>query len=78
MRDSIITGLKLPESEADHQELVASGHPMHFKVCQACGQDFVGRTHSSAGWRDTQIVGWCETCYDELMGDLEEDDHGPD
>lgn len=36
--------------------------------CISCGAMFDEvNTHSVAGWRETQISGMCEDCFDELF-----------
>lgn len=77
MRDSIQKGIRYPESEGDFNLLINEGAFVRYERCQQCGLPFPGRTHSEAGWRDTQIVGWCEDCYDALMGDEGEGEDGP-
>lgn len=43
--------------------------------CAQCKKpfDFGGNVYSMAGARDTQIIGMCEVCFDELCKELDED-----
>jgi hypothetical protein len=47
-----------------------------FVHCIECKQPFsLQNTHSSAGWRETQISGYCENCFDKIFaGDEDEDE----
>jgi hypothetical protein len=75
MRQSIIQGKLLPESLEDFHDLRKQGR-LTYKVCIHCSESFEDRTQSPAGWRDTQIVGYCERCYDDLFAG-EGDEHAP-
>ena len=62
----------LPESAEEFKELVGKD-AFRFNVCVKCGHKFSGlNTHSSAGWQETQISGYCEDCFDKLF---QESDH---
>ena len=72
------TGLRgnlLPESYEDFQAL--DPHQRIHSTCIECGSVFSsGNTQTPAGWRDTQIVGMCEKCYDALFAFDEETGRG--
>jgi hypothetical protein len=54
---------------AEMQQRLKSG------VCISCGQPFTdGNVHSDAGWRETQISGMCEDCFDTLLEEEEDSD----
>lgn len=59
---------RLPENIDDFIVLVASQKVKHTK-CILCGNGFDGRTHTSLGWRETQISGFCEECFDETFAE---------
>jgi len=67
-----IKGLKgnlLPDSEADFAD---NYDAMKFKRCVKCDKGFTSDNVSSRlGWRETQISGFCETCFDNLFSDDE-------
>lgn len=64
MRDSIRGG-QLPESAEDFARLPA---PLRFPACIDCKQGFSPiNTTTPAGWRETQISGVCEACFDNLF-----------
>ena len=69
MKTSIVTGARLPESLEEFQELAATKR-LRFSFCLACEKPF-GPTNvqTPAGWRETQIGGFCETCFDALWAD---------
>ncbi len=57
----------LPESFADAQQLRATKQ-MRFSICREC-KTSLSSTHaaySTAGWRETQVSGICEPCFDSL------------
>ena len=62
-----LKGGYLPESAADFESLTqAKG--LQYKGCIQCRAPFTTEnTHSAPGWRDTQIIGMCEDCYDGLF-----------
>jgi hypothetical protein len=44
------------------------GEQPNGKTCLECKQPFSDRnTHSEAGWKETQISGLCEDCFDALF-----------
>lgn len=68
----------LPESKDDAQQ-IALDAAQQFRNCCGCGIPLhdPAAAHSPAGWRETQISGMCESCFDSLLGDDEElNDHG--
>ena len=69
----MITGLRgqaLPEDAEDFDTLVASLAETHLN-CRSCRTLFsAANTHSVRGWRETQISGMCEDCYDKLFSAL--------
>lgn len=70
-------GWPLPESWEDFK-LLLENRTAHAEVCGVCSRPFGPRnTHSPAGWRDTQIVGYCEDCYDALFSDDDPDNDRP-
>lgn len=53
----------LPEAEEER-----------YCACVNCEQPFTDKnTHSAAGWRETQISGLCEDCFDQVTADLEDE-----
>jgi len=69
----VITGLRgqaLPEDAEDFDTLVASLAETYLN-CRSCRTMFsAANTHSNFGWRETQISGMCEDCYDKLFAEL--------
>lgn len=65
MRQSIVTPSKLlPESDDDLGNIE---RPL-FSRCVDCEQPFTKHNvFTPAGWRETQISGMCEECWDELF-----------
>jgi hypothetical protein len=67
-----IRGGFLPESEADSRQLTDT-RKAHYLACISCKLPFTAeRIKTSAGWRETQISGMCEVCYDELFQDAQD------
>lgn len=64
-------GRDLPESLHDLQSLLHTLSPYEPRTtCRRCLQPFSpDNTRTSAGWRETQISGLCETCFDNLYRD---------
>jgi hypothetical protein len=62
-----LKGNLLPSKEAEF----ADNYPnMKFKHCVSCNELFTKEnTYTLAGWRETQISGFCEKCFDELFKD---------
>lgn len=68
-----IKGGMLPDSPQDYRDLEKRGALRH-ELCTECGQPFGPKnTYSAAGWRDTQIIGMCKVCFDELFDEEGED-----
>jgi hypothetical protein len=62
-----LRGNPLPESEEDFKQVVSSMREQRLN-CLECKTLFTeANVHSAAGWRETQISGYCEDCYDELF-----------
>lgn len=60
-----------PNNETEFVQAVAKGEPL-WADCIKCGHAFTGNNvHSRAGWRETQITGYCEDCFDEIFKDEE-------
>ena len=73
-----IKGGWLPESFEEFEQLRSRGRAKEAR-CFMCGEDFgPGNTRSSWGWRETQISGTCERCFDELMAAGDAQDSGVD
>ena len=76
MQTSLKSNL-LPESYQEFVLLVTTDRE-RFRRCIHCSKVFGTATvFTSAGWRETQISGWCEWCFDETFRDAvpEEGDH---
>lgn len=68
---------KLPECEADFA-MLAQANLAPFFSCVVCDKPFSkANTHTKEGWRETQVTGFCENCFDETFND-EEDEDGQD
>lgn len=64
-----LKGNMLPESFGDFLRLRADG-ALRFHGCVSCCEPFDGdNTQTPAGWRETQISGMCEHCFDNLFDD---------
>jgi hypothetical protein len=69
MKNSIVEKKQLPESEEEFKVLLEA-KACKFENCVACKKMFTSlNTHTEAGWRETQISGICETCFDKAFGD---------
>jgi len=67
-----IRGGLLPESETDFRQLADTGKTPYL-ACISCKQSFTAEiVKTSPGWRETQISGMCEVCYDELFEDAQD------
>lgn len=65
---------KRPGSYREFVELMRSEAQPQVR-CLACGEAFTAKNaHTAAGWRETQISGMCEDCFDELFAEPEGDD----
>jgi hypothetical protein len=60
----------LPDSCEDAQRLQAEGK-LRFASCMDCRQSLAAATAATtpAGWRETQISGMCEPCFDNLFAE---------
>ncbi len=60
-----LNGHQLPESFDEAQSL-AQGRRLKFTHCEDCKLPLSNRqaAYSTAGWRETQISGLCEPCFD--------------
>ena len=73
-----IKGGWLPESAEDFEVLVLGKGAPHLR-CFICEQPIgPANVRTEAGWRETQISGTCEDCFDKLMHDGEAQDSGID
>jgi len=67
-----IRGGLLPESETDFRQLADTGKAPYM-ACISCKQPFTAeRVKTVPGWRETQISGFDEICYDELFQDAQD------
>ena len=67
-----IRGGLLAESETDFRQLEAT-RKAPYMACISCKQPFTAeRVKTYAGWKETQISGMCEVCYDELFDDAQD------
>ena len=72
MKQSIITGGPLPET---FEEFQRARDKMRYTECLVCGKAFTNKTvFSPPGWRETQITGWCEVCFDEFFDEFFEEE----
>lgn len=63
------SGQFLPENRDDFQ-LLGRTRKLRYIACVKCARPFSSRnTTTSAGWRETQISGYCETCFDKEFPD---------
>jgi len=61
-----IFGHLLPESQQDFEEIK---YPRNL-TCSACRKLFSNaNTHTALGWKETQISGFCEDCFDALFAE---------
>ena len=48
---------------------------LNFLTCIKCSCEFKeSNTHSIAGWKETQISGFCEDCYDDIFAEDKENE----
>ena len=67
MELNIYTGKPLPESYEDFCELLAR-RDAHNIRCLDCRKPFEpSNVKTREGWRETQIGGTCEMCFDSLF-----------
>lgn len=63
---------ELPESEMQFQALRAKGL-VPYCSCIICQKPFSGHNvKTRQGWRETQISGYCETCFDDLFAKFDD------
>jgi hypothetical protein len=44
-----------------------------FPQCIECGEPFThANVHTALGWRETQLSGYCEDCFDLIFGEDDE------
>lgn len=71
---------KRPNSYQEFVDLARSAQQIQL-CCLSCGATFTPENvHTAAGWRETQISGMCEDCFDELFAEPEtegDDGDGP-
>lgn len=66
MKQSICYPNRMLPENADEFQLI--GDHNRFMQCANCCRPFSYlNTHSAAGWRETQISGFCEDCFDALF-----------
>ena len=59
-----LTHKRLPTSQAEYEALVGPRNSQ----CRSCSSKFTGKNvHSALGWRETQISGFCDDCFDNLF-----------
>ncbi len=68
--DTSLKGHYLPTTRAEFDTLDAEGR-LKFPRCLCCGKSHHDRCHTAAGWRESQISGFCEECFDSLFEDDE-------
>jgi hypothetical protein len=62
----------LPESEKEFEQLRIA-RAARALSCSDCGAGFSAlNVHSAAGWKETQISGMCEDCFDALFAEPED------
>lgn len=63
-----LKGNLLPECRQDAEQLWGLGK-LTFLRCMNCNRDLAsaGAASSIAGWRETQISGVCESCFDAMF-----------
>jgi len=62
-----LSGNPLPTNEADFADNVNSFKNVR---CVICDEYFTrDNVHTKAGWRETQLSGFCENCFDGLFKD---------
>ena len=63
-----------PQSEVEYRTLIDRGLQVH-KNCVCCNTPFSGKNvFTPSGWRETQISGMCEKCFDDLFKEDEPGD----
>jgi len=73
MKASMVGDKMLPESLSDFDKLLDNGGETYIN-CSECGEVFSDdNTKSPAGWRETQMSGMCEACFDALHEEEEDE-----
>ena len=69
-----LKGHDLPESWAEAQQLAYAGKLKYIRCCN-CHALLHSRqaAYSTEGWRESQISGICEPCFDSTFAEI---DHG--
>ena len=62
-------GNYLPESEEDYATLLTAGEVLHTKCIYCAGAFSSANVFTHSGWRETQITGFCEECFNEMTKD---------
>jgi len=63
---------ELPNSEMQYQALRAKGLAP-YTTCLICNQAFTSaNVKTMLGWRETQITGYCESCFDKIFEGFED------
>lgn len=66
--------LESDRDEYDSQKQFAASHVKHTS-CVECKERFSdGNCFTQAGWEETQISGLCESCFDEITAEPEDDE----
>ena len=62
-----LRGNILPTSEKDFADYY---NRMRFSACMLCAKPFSSENvFSRLGWRETQMTGFCEICFDKVTAD---------
>ena len=70
MRQSL-RGHPLPESPDEFLQVAREGK-LRFANCLECHENFdPTNTRTPDGWAETQISGYCESCFDGLFSEVE-------
>jgi hypothetical protein len=73
----MITKRMLPQTEEQFKSCISTGH-FQYSKCISCHSPFSStNTHSDMGWRETQLSGLCEDCFDSLCKEDEEEEDEP-
>lgn len=58
-----------PETEEEFNKMLADGVPLQ-KHCIYCKLNFSTKNvQTRLGWRETQISGFCETCWNDIFSE---------
>ncbi len=62
-----------PTSEFEFKEMLKNDRVGMYCECVQCKNEFSSEnTHTELGWKETQISGMCEDCFDNLFIDEEQ------